>query len=359
MCDFYENEHKCCKKTTYGQFCNKHKRNHLIDNDLIIMDRFTNKASDYLKNDIINTLNSLDNKKYSKSLKKGIVYDILLDRYNKVNYYNDNLRNIMNIQFRYKYKYNKANQLLRGEGFLKKLECNNQEDFFTYETVNEIEDKYFFSYKDEQNIIWFFDIRSLNKLIEMQQPNPYTMVEFNPRTIIRANKLINYLKNNNISLNFKDEMKELKKDKKAVVKQKMVDLSASIERLGYSFNLERFKTLHSAQLRHLYRLLEDMWNYRAQLPQSVKEKICPPNGVIFNMSPQDIRNHTRDMMRELIINDVMKFNTALEDSDKKLGFMYFLICLGKVCPAVYSVHEWILYIDGGNSPHGHNHGHQY
>jgi hypothetical protein len=358
MCDFSENNVKCCKKNTYGQFCNKHKRNHLVENDLIVMDRFTCKSSDYLKNDIINTLNKSEKTKYSKSLKKDIVYNVLLERYNKVKYYNNNLRNIMTIQYRYKYKYNKANQLLRGEGFLKKLECNNQEDFFTYETVNEIEDKYFFSYKDEQNIIWFFDIRSLNKLIEMQQPNPYTMVDFNPRTIIRANKLINNLKNNNISLNFKDEMKELKKDKKSILKQKMVDLSAAIERLGYSFNLEWFKTLHSTQLRHLYRLLEDMWNYRAQLHQSVKDKICPPNGIVFNIPPHEIRTINRDNMREIIVNDVMKFNTAQEDSDKKLGFMYFLICLGKVNPSLYNVHEWIIYIDGGNSPHAH-HGHQY
>ena len=32
MCDFCENNVKCCKKNTYGQFCNKHKRNYLIEN---------------------------------------------------------------------------------------------------------------------------------------------------------------------------------------------------------------------------------------------------------------------------------------------------------------------------------------
>ena len=359
MCDFYENDQKCCKKNTYGLFCKKHKRNHLVENDLIVMNRFTNKVSDYLKKDIVNTLNNLDRRKYSKSLKKDMIYNILLERYNRIKYYNNNLRKILTIQYRYKYKYNRANQLLRGEGFLNKSECNNQEDFFTYETFDEIDDKYFFSYKDEQNIIWFFDIRSFNKLIEMGQPNPYTMVQFNPRTVIRANRLTEYLKNNNITLNFKDEMKELKKDKKAILKQKIVDLSAAIERLGYSFNLEWFKALHSTHLRHLYRLLEDMWNYRLQLSQSQKDKICPPNGIVFNMPPHEIRNFNRDNMRELIVNDVMKFNNAEDDSDKKLGFMYFLICLGKVNPVLYSVHDWILYIEGGNSPHGHHHGYQY
>ena len=31
---------------------------------------------------------------------------------------------------------------MRGLGFLNKDLCNNQEDFFTYETINEIDDKY-------------------------------------------------------------------------------------------------------------------------------------------------------------------------------------------------------------------------
>ena len=49
------------------------------------------------------------------------------------------------IQKYYRDKYNKQQSLIRGEGFLQKDLCNNKEDFFTYEPVNEIDDKYFFS----------------------------------------------------------------------------------------------------------------------------------------------------------------------------------------------------------------------
>ena len=38
MCDYSENSINCCKKKSYGEYCNKHKRNHLVKKDLIIFD---------------------------------------------------------------------------------------------------------------------------------------------------------------------------------------------------------------------------------------------------------------------------------------------------------------------------------
>ena len=141
-------------------------------------------------------------------------------------------------------------------------------------------------------------------------------------------------------------MKELKKDKKQILKQKMVDVSAAIERLGFSFNLEWFSCLGLIPLKKLYGLLEDIWNYRTQLPIEIKRRICPPNGLIFNKSVIEIRRITqRDDMRNIIVSDILKFNNAIDDSDKKTGFMYFLIGLAKINPNVYNIHPWILSID--------------
>ena len=346
MCDYSENNINCCKKKSYGEFCNKHKRNHLVKNDLIIFDRFTYKSSDYLKGDILNTINNLASyPEHKKTLKKGILYPILLEKFNKLNHYNDHIKSIKYIQLNYKKKYDKLNELIRGEGFINKKLCNNNEDFFTYETYDEIDDKYFFSYKDNTGIIWFFDIRSLKKLIDMRQCNPYTMKPFNIITIIKANKLIEYLKNNNIRVDFKDEMKKVEKDKKTILKHKMIDIFAIIERLGFSFNNEWFTSLHTISLKKLYYLMEDIWNYRSQLSLDMKISICPPNGIIFNKSPFEIRGiNNRDILRNIIIDDISKFNNAISDGDKKTGFMYFLIGLAKINPIVCDTHPWILNI---------------
>jgi len=345
MCDFSENNVICNKKICHGQYCNKHKRNYLVHNDFIVYDRFTNKPSDYLKDDILRTINKYDNKKYHKSLKKNVLFELLSERYNKIDHYNDNIDIIKSIQSKYKAKYNRLNEIIRGEGFNDRKKCNNNEDFFTYETYDEIDDRYFFSYKDDTDIVWFFDIRSLKKLIDMNQGNPYTMKEFDYPTIYKANKLIEYLKNNNVCIDFKDEMKELKKDKRKILKQKMIDIFSSIERLGYSFNNDWFTILPVQHLKKLYSLLEDIWNYRAQLPMQQKMLICPPNGMIFNKHPIEIRNITnKHKMREIIIEDISKFNNAVSDNDKKTGFMYFLIALGKINPSVTAIHPWIAYV---------------
>ena len=133
------------------------------------------------------------------------------------------------------------------------------------------------------------------------------------------------------------------KIKKKILKQKIVDVFASIERLGFSFNTEWFTSLHIIQLKQLYSYMEDIWNYRAQLPPEMKIKICPPDGRIFAKSVIEIRNTTnRNTMKDYILTDINKFNNAVSDSDKKIGFMYFLIGLAKVNPSVFDIHPWIL-----------------
>ena len=78
----------------------------------------------------------------------------------------------------------------------------------------------------------------------MKQPNPYTMVPFNDNVITRASKIIEKLNNLNISTDFKDEIKQVEKDKKKLLKQKVIDLFASIERLRLSVNSQWFTCLH-------------------------------------------------------------------------------------------------------------------
>ena len=342
MCDFHKNGEKCNKLICYGNYCKKHKREHLVANNFIIINNFTGKSSDYLKDDILSTLNDIDKKKHNRLLKKDELFTLLTNKIEKMKHYTSNTESIKLIQLRYKKRYNDKNIRLRGQGFIDRSLCNNNEDFYTYETINEIDDKYFFSYKDENNIIWFFDIRSINKLIEMGQPNPYTMTDFSLYIKWKTRKLIDYLKNNNISVEFIDEMKEVKKDKKKILKQKMTDVFASIERLGFSFNNDWFSTLHIVQLKKLYGLMEDMWNYRAQLTPEMKCQICPPNGIIFNKSQHEIRNTTnRDTMKDYILTDINKFNNATSDNDKKTGFLYFLISLSKVNYRVLETHPWM------------------
>ena len=124
MCEYIHNNSICGKKKCYGEFCCKHRREYLVQNDFIIINKFTDKSSDYLKDDILSTLNQIDNKKYQKSLKKDILFNVLSSKINRLNHYTDNSEKIQKIQIRYKEKYKKRQSSIRGEVFLNKKSCN-------------------------------------------------------------------------------------------------------------------------------------------------------------------------------------------------------------------------------------------
>jgi len=49
-------------------------------------------------------------------------------------------------------------------------------------------------------------------------------------------------------------------------------------------------------------------------------------------------------LQDILLNEVNKFNNAITESDKKLGFMYFIIGLGGVCQDCLVSHQWLMYI---------------
>jgi len=340
MCIFEENNSKCIKKSKYGNYCCKHKRKFLVKNDRIIFVRFTGKESDYLKNDILNTIHSKDNK--IKKLKKNGLFKILNESFLVLTKYQDDIKKIILVQDHYK-KVRLFNEIkLRGEGFIKKSLCNNDTDFFSYETIDEIDDKYFFSYKDAKDFHWFFDIRSFDKLLEMNQGNPYNREDFSPEVILRAKKIIDTLK---LSGSFEKVDKTIVRDRRQSIKQKTVDLFSQIDHFGYECQIDWFLSLNVHKLKKLYRSLEDIWNYRLQLSNQVKMNLAPPDGRVFNIPIHQILQYTnKEDLQDIILNEVNKFNNAVTESDKKLGFMYFIIGLGGINRNCLTAHPWLLYI---------------
>ena len=160
----------CKNKKKYGLYCYKHKRYYLVQNNLIVINKFTNKTNDYLKKDILNTLKKNNINKIDNKLKKKELFYLLI---NEMKY----LKEIIKIQRCYlKYLYNKR-------GYIQKLDdSKNNSDFYTLEPISKIDIKYFCSYIDINDNLWCFDIRSINQLfnsIEEKKKllNPYNRLE--------------------------------------------------------------------------------------------------------------------------------------------------------------------------------------
>lgn len=331
-----ESENTCRFKCRYGEYCYKHRRNHLIKENMIDMNNFTGLSKDYLKSDLIYyQKNKIRDKSIIKS--KNELFDKIKYHINSLKRYDskENYKNIILVQ-----------SIARGKIIRQKnenLKCNNDEDFYTYDELKNIEPKYFYSYKDKGGIRWGFDIRSLDKLIQMGYPNPYTTEEIPLSVILEVKLAMNSLKDEN---GYEDLTDTIVRDRKETIKQKTVDLFSFIEQSGYTSHVEWFTVLSVRRLKELYRQLEDIWNYRSQLSQQMKRNICPPNADIFRTPMIEVMNYScKEDLQELILHEVTKFTQAQTDSDRKLGFMYFLIAFGMVSPQCYHAHvDWLSFM---------------
>ena len=335
---------KCCKKSfiCYGGYCKKHKDEFLLKDEFINLDNFTGDIKDYKLCDLKKYCNNKISKCPSK-FKKDDYFKKTMEYHNKHIYLQNNINSVLKIQSNIRRFNINKNIKLRGLAYLNRKLCNNDEDFYTYESIQDIENKYFFSYKDNQNNYWGFDIRSFDKLIAMNYPNPYTTEPIPQNIVSEVKQKINDLRKDN---NYIDISDSIVRERKDAIKQKIVDLFSYIEQSGYTCQIDWFTSLTVRRLKELYRQLEDVWNYRSQLSNQMKRNICPPNADIFNTPMIEVMNYTsKEDLQELILHEVMKFTNAVSDSDRKLGFMYFLIAFGMVSPQCYQAHiDWLSFM---------------
>ena len=174
----------------------------------------------------------------------------------------------------------------------------------------------------------------------MGYPNPYTTEQIPDNIISDIKGKIKEIKKNS---NYENITDIIQRDRKETIKQKIVDLFSFIEQSGYTCHIEWFTSLSIRRLKELYKQLEDIWNYRSQLSEQMKRNICPPNADIFKTPMYEVMNYNvKEDLQELILHEVMKFTNANTDSDRKLGFMYFLIAFGYVSQPCYIAHiDWL------------------
>ena len=257
-------------------------------------------------------------------------------------YLQNNKESILKIQTNIRRWNITRNTKLRGSAYINRTICNNDEDFYTYEPIQDIENQFFFSYKDHQNNYWGFDIRSLKKLIDMNYGNPYTTEPIQENIKVKINELISYLNKNNVITVVDNSVIS---DRKTLVKQKFVDIFAQMEYVGYSCNVSWVLELNNSRLKRLYRELEDIWNYRANLSESAKRAIVPPNGILCSMPVSDYNHcHVKVELQEILANELIKICGANDPGNMNLGFMYFIIALSFVSRPCFMIHNWVQYV---------------
>jgi len=313
------------KRKDDSEFCGIHKRSkNVIRIDQInIKEIKDNKNYDIIrKNNVPFALTSSVLLKRScnyyninhKGLRKNEMYIKLMAYLEQIKFYENKVHDIIKIQTMWRV------YLIRRMG-----QCINNKNLLDFESLYTVSLPYFISV-NENDKKYGFDIRCLYKLKKTWK-NPYTGERFSNNSINKINNRINTLLNKGVQL-------VLQKDKLTPEKEFELWVESIFEKIDALDNYTEAKwffDLSLAQLKILYKICEDMWNYRCQFTLAQKKNIVS-NGVVFSHSVQSVLcTYNKKWLQKLILKDFEKMVTeGINQSEKKLGAMIILTALVEV-----------------------------
>lgn len=300
----------------------------------------------YVK-DIKHTLKHYGFGKELKGKKKGDLEEMLSDLFSKFQSSNNSksVENITKIQALFRARKLRKDIELYGIGILDRSICNNVDDFYTFEPINEIEKDYFYSFKDVDGFVYGFDIRSFKKLIETKSLNPYNRAPIPDKAVSRFNNRVNFIIKNNINL-YDFEPDELTDEQK--LKNRVIEVFQKIDELNTvagGTNIQWFLGLSFTDLKNFYKILEDIWNYRANLSHHAKLKIVPQNDM-FKTSMTYIMNLNETKEKKLklyVLNEIDKLVSSTDEIEHRTtGAYYVLTAFAEIVPACAQELPWLV-----------------
>ena len=233
----------------------------------------------------------------------------------------------------------------RGPSFDNVANITNTEDFYTFQNMAEISPDYIFTYKTDDEFIYGFDIRSFHKLIEKTNFNPYNREKISRDVIDRMNNRLNQMKYMKLELELEEDIltPEQKFNAKVLdIFQKMDDLNT----IAGGTNIHWFTDLSFNSLKILYSVLEDIWNYRAELSRAKKLAIVPTNNCFTNnMSViQTLTWSTKNnrWLQHTLLDEIDKLvSSATDDTNRSTGCYYVLIAFTEVNPLMAAEMPWL------------------
>lgn len=258
-----------------------------------------------------------------------------------------------------------------GPGYLHTSKCVNDTDFYTFDKLSNIRPMELFTYRDSDDKIYGFHIASIFHLIISSYPNitnPYNRNVI-PHTIIKNlyEKLIygSFL-GFRVSVKLNDENDDDDESDENTMnantagggggvgltreKQEelfIVDLFQHINTLGNYSDSEWFISLERIELIRFIRNIHDIWYYRANLTQEMKERICPPNGNPFVLHNAQVNLNVLTLLTDAeirticvsIIDRIVRRGVSRED--QCLGSFYVLATLTIVNEDARNAMPWL------------------
>ena len=272
---------------------------------------------------------------------------------------------------------------LRGPAQINRSMCVNATDFYTMDPLNEIAYIDFISYTDNDNFTYGFDINSLVEYAKKgrrQIKNPYT--RDNMETIIQNMKKLYRL--NCINSTFyvpppREVIKIVKQPRRQntthgsrrrthtnprvppeydsaamiqfirerrskPIEERLRLVFMEIDQLGNYTQMSWVSNLEIRDYNRFFRILKDIWTYRAQLSHSIKIRICPLWDPFMILAQNGIRIASFDVDQWLnltisIMEDMVC--TGVDIEHKTLGSFHVLSALTIVSRPARLAMPWL------------------
>lgn len=281
---------------------------------------------------------------------------------------------IRKIQRNFKDYLSKKYRKLSGPGYLHHTKCVNDTDFYTFDKISQIKPMELFTYQDTDNKIYGFHIASIFHLIVSSHPkitNPYNRNIISSSVIKNMYEKLIYgsLIGFRVSVKLDDEEVETSSDTTASIigsggvnrigggtsilsreKQEelfIVDLFQHINTLGNYSDSEWFIVLQRDELIRFIRNIHDIWYYRANLTQEMKERICPPHGNPFVLHNAHVNLNVITLLtfaeiRTICVSIIERMTQrGVSREDQCLGAFYVLATLTIVNQDARNALPWL------------------
>jgi hypothetical protein len=269
---------------------------------------------------------------------------------------------------------------LRGPSLKNRSLCVNDTDFYTFDKLKDIEISDFFSYKCGE-FIYGFRLSSIITLFKNRVKktlNPYTrtnmdyllasveklsrlskiihkdvsgdVAEFvndkitvrsTPSRIIYNRSELRNVQNENLYTETANKLNQLRQQP---VPSRIVQLFMEMDQLGNYTESTWFSNLDRNQNIRLYRVLYEIWSYRAQIPNETKNKICPLGNPFTNTMAHALNINQFDESNIqtacLCAMENMVY-TGINAEFKTLGTFQVLCALTVVSPLARQAMPWL------------------
>lgn len=233
-----------------------------------------------------------------------------------------------------------------GPAFINRKLCVNDTDFYTLDKLDSIPYEQFFSFKDNENFIYGFDLLSIYNLLitkGSKLENPYNKKELDSNIINNVKQFIKFSRILKIPLEI--EIKESEYNIDTNLNMRIVSLFQNMDSLGNYTDIRWFTELNNIKLIIFIKELNDIWVYRAQIDPIIKKEICPPYGDPFrHVNFSTLNNHFLINLQKISLGIIEKFVlSGINVDSRTLGTYYILSALTLVSNEAAIAMPWLYH----------------